>query len=73
VTERGQAAGNCRFYDAAYHNQCREPQAERQVDQERGNFCEYFDPGAASGDRCRETETQARGRLNALFRVRGES
>ena len=35
---------NCRFYDPAYHNQCREPQAERQVDKERGNFCEYFDP-----------------------------
>ncbi len=64
---------NCRFYDPAYNNQCREPQAERQVDKERGNFCEYFDLGAASGDRSRETEAEARGRLKALFRVRGES
>ncbi len=33
---------NCTFYDAHYHNQCREPQAERQVDKDVGNFCEFF-------------------------------
>ena len=33
---------NCEFYDRAYNNQCRETQAERQVDKEAGNFCEYF-------------------------------
>src|SRR5437016_11228842 len=33
---------NCAFYDPAYHNQCREPQAERQVDKQSGNFCDYF-------------------------------
>jgi hypothetical protein len=33
---------NCGFYDARYHNQCRETQAERQVDKEVGNFCDYF-------------------------------
>jgi len=35
---------NCRFYDPAFNNQCREPMAERVVDKERGNFCEYFVP-----------------------------
>lgn len=36
---------NCGFYDPAYNNQCREPMAERVVDKERANFCEYFTPG----------------------------
>ncbi len=34
---------NCSFYDPGRHNQCREPQAERQVEKAAGNFCEYFD------------------------------
>jgi hypothetical protein len=38
------ACRNCGFYDPAYHNQCRETQAERVVDKERANFCEYFTP-----------------------------
>ena len=57
---------NCTFYDPACHNQCREPQAERQVDKEAGNFCDWFSfrrgrPGAvASAD-------GARAQLAALF------
>jgi hypothetical protein len=35
---------NCDFYDPGYNNQCREPMAERVVDKERFNFCEYFVP-----------------------------
>jgi hypothetical protein len=59
---------NCAFYDPAYHNHCREPQAERQVDKQVGNFCDYFSfrigpPGAKSAG----TET-ARTRLDTLFR-----
>ena len=33
---------NCRFYDPGAYNQCREPQAERVLDKERSNFCDYF-------------------------------
>jgi len=33
---------NCRFYDPKSSNQCRETQAERVLDKDRGNFCEYF-------------------------------
>ena len=57
---------NCSFYELGYHNQCREPQAERQVDKLVGNFCEYFSfrtgrPAKASkGD-------EARARLDVLF------
>jgi hypothetical protein len=56
---------NCAFHDPALHNECREPQAERQVDKECGNFCDYFSfaeraQGTATGD-------DARARLAKLF------
>ena len=35
---------NCRHYDRAYNNECREEQAMRVVDKEKGNFCEWFQP-----------------------------
>lgn len=62
---------NCAFHDPAYHNECREPQAERQVDKERGNFCEYFSladraPAPARG-------TDARTQLDKLFSGRKRS
>ena len=59
---------NCTFYDAAYHNQCREPQAERQVDKQVGNFCDYFAfrTGARlTADTAKKESTRAR--LDALF------
>lgn len=61
---------NCRFHDPQRHNACRESQAERQVDKEVGNFCEYFafrefDGGAADG-------AAARARLDAMFRRPGK-
>lgn len=39
------ACKNCEFYDTASDNECREPQAERVVDKESGNFCDYFHAG----------------------------
>ena len=60
---------NCRFYDPDSYNQCREPQAERVLDKERGNFCDFFtfthvlrdSPAAAPGQ-------TAKKRLEDLFR-----
>lgn len=43
---------NCEFYDRAYNNECRESQADRVVDKEKANFCDYFNPrsgGSGSG------------------------
>src|SRR5256885_3090320 len=39
----------CFFYDPSAHNQCREPQADRVVEKERSNFCDYFKPASRSG------------------------
>ena len=62
---------NCRFYDPTYHNQCREPQAERQVEKERANFCEYFSVHATGGVAAAAAGAEARGTLDALFRRKG--
>ncbi|RMD83624.1 MAG: hypothetical protein D6808_08375 [Candidatus Dadabacteria bacterium] len=33
---------NCKFYDSSAYNECLETQAERVLDKERANFCDYF-------------------------------
>jgi hypothetical protein len=38
---------NCRFYDAAKHNQCAETQAEWVRDKEAANYCDYFSPNTS--------------------------
>lgn len=60
---------NCAFFDPASHNQCREPQAERQVDKQAGNFCDSFSfrvgpprPQTSGG------AGSAKAQLDALFR-----
>jgi hypothetical protein len=58
---------NCDFYDPAYNNQCREPMAERVVDKERANFCEYFSPSRVSARPSSPAPT-ARNKLDDLFR-----
>ena len=40
---------NCRFHDPSSYNECREPSAERVVDKDASNFCDYFDPAAMRG------------------------
>ena len=32
----------CKFYDPNAYNECREVSAERIVDKERANFCDFF-------------------------------
>lgn len=40
---------NCRFHDKGAYHECTEPQAEWVEDKEKGNFCDYFEPGTSSG------------------------
>jgi hypothetical protein len=67
------ACRNCDFYDPAYNNQCRETAAERVVDKDRQNFCEYFVPRRAAGPTIGNTTLSARERLDALFKKKGDS
>lgn len=56
---------NCEFYEPTHHNQCRETEAERQVDKQVGNFCDYFSFRAGGGTIAKKDD--ARARLAALF------
>jgi hypothetical protein len=38
---------NCRFHDVSAYNDCAEPSAERVLEKDRANFCDYFSPGSA--------------------------
>lgn len=33
---------NCNFFDPSSYNECRENSAERVVEKDRSNFCDYF-------------------------------
>ena len=57
----------CGFYDPHAYNDCREVMAERIVDKERANFCDFYFP---KGSQVREggREQEARQALEALFK-----
>ena len=57
----------CKFYDLHAYNDCKEVMADRVVDKERSNFCEYFSPqGSSLGKAGREGD--AKKALEALFK-----
>ena len=59
----------CIHYDRASNNECRENQADRVVDKERSNFCDYFKPTPrAYSPAEQQAEQAARSELDALFR-----
>jgi hypothetical protein len=33
---------NCAFHETGAYNECREPQAERVIEKNRSNFCDFF-------------------------------
>ncbi len=60
---------NCRFYDPAAYNQCREPQAERVVEKDRSNFCDYFSFRDAAAAEAKKGPVQAKKNpLDNLFK-----
>lgn len=61
------ACRNCAHYDPALYNQCRETMAERVVDKEAQNFCEYFTPSQGPTRQAAGPPGGARAQLEALF------
>ena len=59
----------CKFYDPNAYNECREVSAERIVDKERANFCDYFllRGSKESGGSVNRTKN-AKKALEALFK-----
>ncbi len=41
---------NCRWYAPGRANECEEPVAERVMEKERPNFCDFFEPTEAVGE-----------------------
>jgi len=59
---------NCAFYAPGVANDCREPNAERVVDKEAANFCDWFRAAAEPAALSPATDAAAaRARLGALF------
>lgn len=59
---------NCRFYDERIYNQCRETQAERVLDKDRSNFCDYFVFRDVDAGQAPEAKQSARDKLASLFK-----
>jgi hypothetical protein len=60
---------NCRHYDPNYYNQCHESQAERVLDKDRANFCDYFKfKDSASEGMTKGDKESSRKKLDDLFK-----
>jgi len=58
---------NCTFYDPGVYNDCGEPSADRVLEKDRANFCDYFRPLDRSGSGRRSPSDDARSELERLF------
>jgi hypothetical protein len=63
---------NCLHYDPARYNECSEPVAERVVDKDKSNFCDYFKPGDRKGSGAEDAKVKARAAAEALFKKKGD-
>jgi hypothetical protein len=60
---------NCSHYDPGSYNECRESMAERVVDKDRRNFCDYFSLGSpGSGGGVDKTKEDALKKFDDLFK-----
>ena len=49
---------NCDFYDKAAYNECKEPNAERVVEKNRRNFCDFFRPNSSNNPNAPKTKSK---------------
>lgn len=60
---------NCKHYDIRSYNECRERMADRVVDKEKANLCDYFVLGGLGPDAAKSTEAaDALKKLDDLFK-----
>lgn len=57
----------CQFYDPKSYNECRESNADRIVDKEKANFCDYYKIGADINDAEKQRQ-EALAKAAALFK-----
>lgn len=59
----------CSFYDRSYNNECKETQADRVVEKEKANFCDYFKPALKSaGTGAAPGKAELKAAAEALFK-----
>ena len=61
----------CAHHHASAYNECREPRAERVLDKDRANRCDYFAPAAGEGGSepaGEDAAARARAELDRLFK-----
>lgn len=59
---------NCEFYDTSSYNECRESSADRILDKEKSNLCEYFKPLSKLRSESSSKKDDAKAALEALFK-----
>ena len=59
---------NCIHYDALSNNQCRESSADRVVEKERSNFCDWFKPRNGGGGAGAPSRDSMKAAAEALFK-----
>ena len=57
----------CAHHDSGAYNECREPSAERVLDKDRANRCDYFTPGGRASEDAAE-RARARAEIDRLFK-----
>ncbi|MEO5968454.1 MAG: hypothetical protein ABIQ95_00885 [Bdellovibrionia bacterium] len=58
----------CIYSDKGSNNDCREPQAERVVEKERSNFCDYFKPSTSTAGKSATGRDEMKEAAEALFK-----
>ncbi|MBI2335697.1 MAG: hypothetical protein HYU97_02910 [Deltaproteobacteria bacterium] len=59
---------NCQHYDKSSYNECRETQADRVLEKEKSNFCDYFSPSQGDKKPGKDSTLDAKAKLAALFK-----
>jgi hypothetical protein len=58
----------CKFYDLKSYNECRESSADRVVDKEKENYCDYFQLADKLEPNSKSKSDDAKKKLDGLFK-----
>ncbi len=60
----------CQHYNPKVYNECTEPMADRFLDKQKANYCEFFTPQSSEGDKkfISDPEKNLMSQAEALFK-----
>lgn len=59
---------DCGHYDPSAYNECREPQADRVLEKDKANFCDYFIPSDKALEDRHQEKGDAKKKIADLFK-----